>query len=142
MLLFLRLARWRTGAPARPVRPCRMSPGPRFAHKSIRTKSENLAVPRGIILCDLVAIPICKIGIRQLFRKTLHEKGYHVRSSMAFRGNDVGNVILCGIVCRNEAILGTCVGPGMGSKAPGSDFQSDPRATRFSFSGCRNVFFL
>ena len=61
---------------------------------------------------------------------------------MAFRGNDVGNVILCGLVCRNEAILGTCVGPGMGSKAPGADFQSDPRATRFSFSGCRNGFFF
>ena len=61
---------------------------------------------------------------------------------MAFRGNDVGNVILCGIVCRNEAILGTCVGPGMGSKAPDADFQSDLRATRFSFSGCQNGFFL
>ena len=61
---------------------------------------------------------------------------------MAFRGNDVANGIWHHIVCRNEAIFGTCVGPGMGSKAPGADFQSDQRATRFSFSGCRDGCFF
>ena len=34
------------------------------------------------------------------------------------------------------------MGPGMGSKAPVTDFRSDPRATVFSISGCLNVFFL
>ena len=139
--LFVGSARSRAGAPACPVRPYRMSRGGRFGQMSTLTKSENPTEPRGVILCDLVARPICKIGIRQLFWKTLHQKGYHVQSSMAFRGNDVGNGPWHCIVCRNEAILGTCVGPGMGSKAPVADFQSDPRLTVFSFSGCRNEFF-
>ena len=48
-----------------------------------------------------------------------------------FRVNNVGNDIWHGIVCQNEAILGTCVCSGMGSKASVTDFQSDPRAIRF-----------
>ena len=80
-------------------------------------ESENLAKPRGIILCVLATTTFVKIRIQQLFQKTLHEKGYHVRSSMGFRGNGVGNGLWHGIVCRNEAILGTCVGPRMGSKS-------------------------
>jgi hypothetical protein len=82
------------------------------------------------------------IGIRQFSWKTLHEKGYHVRRTMAFRGNDVPNDLWHHIVCRNEAIFGTCVGPGKGSKDPGPDFQSDPRVKVFSFSGFRNRFFV
>jgi hypothetical protein len=61
---------------------------------------------------------------------------------MAFRGNDVGNGPWYCIVCPNKAIFGMCMGPGMGSKAPGADFQSDPRAVVFSFSGFRNSFFF
>ena len=37
---------------------------------------------------------------------------------MALRGNDVGNGPWHRIVCQNEAIFGTCVGPRMGSKTP------------------------
>jgi hypothetical protein len=96
---------------------------------------------RGVILCVLVPRTVVKLGIKLLFWKTLHENSYHVWSSIAFRANGVGNGLGHGIVCRNEAILGTCVSPGMGSKPPGSDFQSDPRATRFPFSRCLNGFF-
>ena len=60
---------------------------------------------------------------------------------MTFRGNDVGNGLWHDILCRNEAILGTYVGPEMGSKAPGGDFQSNPQTNRFPFSRCRNIFF-
>ena len=34
------------------------------------------------------------------------------------------------------------MGPGMGSKTPGADFQSDPQAKVFSFSGCQTGFFM
>ena len=142
VLNFVRLKRPRTGAPAPPVRPYRMSRGPRFGQMAKRTKSKYPTEPRGVILCVMLTSTKDGIGIRQFSWKTLHEKGYHVRSSMAFRGNDVPNGLWHHIVCRNEAIFGTCVGPGMGSKAPGADFQSDQRATRFSFSWCRNGFFL
>ena len=119
-----------------------MSPGPRFGQMAKRTKSKNPTEPRGVILCVIVTSTNDGIGIRRLFWKTLHEKGYHVRSSMAFRGNDVANGLWHHIVCRNEGIFGTCAGLGMGSKAPDADFHSDPRATVFSFSGCRNGFFF
>ena len=142
MQFFVRLARSRTGAPTRPVRPYRMSWGPRFGLMANQTKSENHAETRGVILCGLVSSTKNKLGIRQLYWKTLHEKSYHVRSSTAFRGNDIVNGLWHCIVCRNEAIFGTCVGLEMGSKASGAGFRSDPRATRFSFSGCRNGFFL
>jgi hypothetical protein len=45
------------------------------------------------------------------------------------------------IICRNEAIFGTFVGHGTGGKAPGVDFQSDPRAMVFIFLGFRNGVF-
>ena len=61
---------------------------------------------------------------------------------MAFRGNDVAKGLWHRIVCQNEAIFDMCVGPGMGSKAPDVDFESDPRAKVFSFSGCQNGFFF
>ena len=54
---------------------------------------------------------------------------------MAFWVNNVGNGISHDIVCQNEAILGTCVCSGMGSKASVTDFQSDPRAIRFFIFG-------
>ena len=98
-------------------------------------KSENPAEPRGLILCVIVASTKDGIGIRQLFWKTLQEKGYHVRSSMAFRGNDVANGLWHRMVCRNEAIFGTSMVPRMGSKTLDADFQSDTRAMKFLFSG-------
>ena len=141
MLIFYRLARSLTGAPAPPIRPYRMSRGPRFGQMAKRMKSKNPTEPRGIILFFIVTSTKDGIGIRRLFWNTLHEKGYHVQSSMAFRGNDMANGLWHHIVCQNEALFGTWAGPGMGSKAPGADFQCDQRVTRFSFSSCRNGFF-
>ena len=85
-------------------------------------KLENPTEPRGIILCDLVARPICKIGIRQLFWKTLHEKGYHVRSSMAFRGNDVANGIWHHIVFLERGHICHVRGPWDGKQGPRRGF--------------------
>jgi hypothetical protein len=106
------------------------------------TKLEKCVEQRGIILCVLLTIPKVGIGIPQLSWETLDEKGYHIRSSLTFRENGVGNGSWHCIVCQNKAIFGMYLGPGMGSKAPGADFQSDPRAMVFSFSGFRNSFFL
>ena len=108
-------------------------PGAPFWPDGKANEVNNPTEPRGVILCVIVTSTKDVIGIRQLFWKTLHEKGYHVRSSIAFRGNDVGHGFWHGIVCRNDAILGTCVFPGMGSKDPITDFQSDPRTIHFSF---------
>ena len=52
---------------------------------------KNPTEPGGVILYVIVTIPFVKTRIWQLFWKTLHEKSYHVRSSMDFRGNEVGN---------------------------------------------------
>jgi hypothetical protein len=44
--------------------------------------------------------------------------------------------------CRNETIFGTCMIPGIGSKALGGVFVSKPPRTYFPFSEWRNGFFL
>jgi hypothetical protein len=51
-------------------------------------------------------------------------------------------IILCDLVCQNEAISDTRMAVGMASIATEADFRFDQRKVLFPFSECRNRVFL
>src|SRR3954467_8462877 len=67
-------------------------------HKKFKKSPNNVNPSRGVILCDIVARKITRLGILIMSRKNLHKMTYHVRGFMAFGPNDRCYMLNRGIV--------------------------------------------
>ena len=73
-----------------------------------------------------------KLGILQIFKKSVLKQSYHVRSFMAFKANDQCYGHIHGKVCLNEPILCTNVHLGMANNVAEGSFRL--YCTKKSFS--------